>query len=118
MKIIKLSLKIGLGFIAFLIFLAVLMPKSGKVAPAGSAVSEASAAEASGVTMANFQRLETGMSYSDAVSILGGSGTEMSRSDLAGYTTVMYSWQGSGIANMNAMFQNGKLVTKAQFGLR
>ena len=113
MKIIKLSAKIGLGFIAFIIFLAVLMPKSGSVAPATSA-----AAEAAGVTMASFQRLETGMSYSDAVSILGAPGVEMSRNDLAGITTVMYSWQGSGIANMNAMFQDGKLVSKAQFGLR
>jgi hypothetical protein len=32
----------------------------------------------------------------------------------------MYRWDGAGMlgANLNAMFQNGKLVTKAQFGLR
>jgi len=57
------------------------------------------------------------MSYSEAGCILE-PGTEMSRSDIAGYTTVMYSWQGPGLGNMNAMFQNGRLVTKAQFGLR
>jgi len=57
------------------------------------------------------------MSYSEAGGILE-PGTEMSRSDIAGYTTVMYSWQGPGLGNMNAMFQNGRLVTKAQFGLR
>jgi hypothetical protein len=72
-----------------------------------------------GVTMANYLRLEDGMSYADAVRIMGRSGEEISRSDVAGYTTVMYSWKAEkGVGNMNAMFQNDKLVTKAQFGLR
>jgi hypothetical protein len=30
----------------------------------------------------------------------------------------MYSWQNDSGSNMNAMFQNGKLVNKAQLGLR
>jgi len=60
------------------------------------------------------------MSYSQVVSILGSQGTEMSSSDIAGYSTVMYSWDGEGGfgANMNATFQNGELVSKAQFGLK
>lgn len=38
---------------------------------------------------------------------------------MAGITTVMFMWEGTSFGgNMNAMFQNGKLVTKAQFGLR
>jgi len=57
------------------------------------------------------------MSYSEAVEILGGPGEEISRSDIAGYTTVMYQWKKWTGANMNAMFQNGRLVTKAQMGL-
>lgn len=73
----------------------------------------------SGVTYANYQRISEGMSYSEVVAILGTSGKEMSRSDFGNLTTVMYGWDGSGFgANMNAMFQNDKLVTKAQFGLR
>jgi len=60
------------------------------------------------------------MSYEEVVTILGSAGTEQSRSSLGGITTVMHSWQGSGSfgANMNAMFQNGRLVSKAQFGLK
>ena len=58
------------------------------------------------------------MSYEEVVRILGSEGKEISRSDIADINTVMYAWEGSGIANMNAMFQKGKLVTKAQFGLR
>lgn len=73
-----------------------------------------------GVTLANYLRLRDGMRYSEVVAILGEAGTEMSRSDLGGITTVMYSWQGEGSlgANMNAMFQGGKMVSKAQFGLK
>lgn len=84
---------------------------------AAEATKEASGA---GVTLANFQKLETGMTYEQVVEILGDPGEELSRSDIAGYTTVMYSWNGEGGfgANMNAMFQNGKMVSKAQLGLR
>lgn len=69
------------------------------------------------VTQAEYTSLREGMSYSEAVSIIGASGEELSRSDLAGISTVMYSWTNSNGSNMNAMFQDGKLVTKAQFGL-
>lgn len=73
-----------------------------------------------GVTLAKYNRLADGMTYADAIGILGAPGTEMSRSSLGGTTTVMYSWQGSGDigANMNAMFQDDRLVSKAQFNLK
>lgn len=70
------------------------------------------------VTMDEFNRLQTGMSYQQAVQIIGAPGEEMSRSDIAGITTVMYGWKNIDASNMNAMFQNGGLVQKAQFGLK
>lgn len=73
--------------------------------------------EAPVVTRAEYDRLRDGISYSEAVSIIGTSGDELSRSDLAGISTVMYSWANANGSNMNAMFQDGKLITKAQFGL-
>jgi hypothetical protein len=69
------------------------------------------------VTRAEYGRLQEGMTYEEAVEIIGVRGDELSRSDLAGITTVMYSWVNDNGSNMNAMFQNNKLVTKAQFGL-
>jgi hypothetical protein len=30
----------------------------------------------------------------------------------------MYAWQNADGSNMNAMFQNDRLISKAQFGLR
>jgi hypothetical protein len=68
------------------------------------------------LALSNYYRLQTGMSYEQACDILSKSGTEISRSEMAGYVTVMYSWKGDGVAN--AMFQNGKLISKAQFGLK
>lgn len=71
------------------------------------------------VGLAQYQSLATGMSYSRAVAVLGCEGSELSRSDMAGFRTVMFMWQGNSLAaNMNAMFQNDALVSRAQFGLR
>jgi hypothetical protein len=70
------------------------------------------------VTLSEFTRVSTGMSYVEVEKIIGFLGTEQSRSELAGITTVMYSWKNDDGSNMNAMFQDGKLVTKAQFGLQ
>jgi hypothetical protein len=70
------------------------------------------------VTAEGYANLRTGDSYANAVSKLGCSGTEISSSEIAGTRTIMYQWWGVGVgANMNAMFQNDELVTKAQFGL-
>jgi hypothetical protein len=77
-----------------------------------------SSSESYGVTLAGYSRLKTGMTYAQVVKILGEEGVEISSNDIGGYRTVMYQWKAeNGIANMNAMFQNGKLMQKAQFGL-
>jgi hypothetical protein len=73
---------------------------------------------ASGVTLAAYMRIENGMSYEQVREIIGRDGQEISSSNIAGYLTVMYSWKNWNGSNMNAMFQNDQLVTKAQFGLR
>lgn len=82
------------------------------------AVVELATGANAGITLANYERLQTGMTYAQACEVLGKTGTETSRSEMAGYVTVMYAWQGDGVANMNAMFQNGQLVSKAQYGLK
>ena len=76
--------------------------------------------DTSGVNMENYSKIQTGMSYEEVVAILGKQGEEVSSNDIAGYKNVMYKWEGdTGFgANMNAMFQDGKLFQKAQFGLK
>jgi len=77
------------------------------------------------VTMSEYNQIEYGMSYAQVVEIIGDPGEELSSNQMPGIrgytpsiTTVMYMWKNGGGANMNAMFQNDKLVQKAQFGLR
>ncbi len=69
-----------------------------------------------GLTLAKYQQLETGMSYEQAVSVLGFEGVEMSRSEGYGISLVTYQWSLS-MKNITAMFQNNKLTAKGQFGL-
>ncbi len=60
----------------------------------------------------------SGMTYGDVVRIIGSRGEELSRSSTAGYTITMYAWKNKNGSNMTAMFENGKLTTKSQIGLR
>ena len=70
------------------------------------------------ITLGQFLNLRDGITYREAVKVLGKAGTEISRSSIGGHLTVMYQWQNNNFSNMNAMFQNDKLITKAQFGLK
>lgn len=73
------------------------------------------------ISKTEFDALTNGMSYEEAVNIIGGSGEVLSETGSPGdaYYTVMYTWEGEGDlgANANVMFQDNKLITKAQYGL-
>lgn len=73
------------------------------------------------VTLEAFNRLEHGMSYEHVCKIIGCDGHVLFRIGGVGGVpeTVMYTWNGVGMvgANMNATFKDGKLTSKAQFGL-
>lgn len=77
------------------------------------------------VTKSEFDRIKNGMSYRDVVNIIGEPGEEISSNRIEGVPgvmesidTIMYMWQNPGGSNMNAMFQNDKLMQKSQFGLK
>lgn len=72
-----------------------------------------------GVTLAGYNRLQTGMSYEEVVRILGTPGVETSRSESATLQLVMYQWtvrQPFGVLTVS--FWNGKLSGKNQVGLK
>lgn len=73
------------------------------------------------ISLAEFQQIETGMTYEQVCSIVGGEGTLSSNVDIgvAEYKTEIYQWSGEGSigANANVTFQNDKVVSKAQIGL-
>jgi hypothetical protein len=65
------------------------------------------------------------VSYLKVWDILGSSGSETERNHADGVEgvmepieTVSYSWANSDGSNVSVMFQNDKLISKAQFGLR
>lgn len=70
-----------------------------------------------GVTAAAFKTLTDGMLYSDVVAVLGGEGKLQSESTIADITTRMYEWK-TASGSMTAMFQNDKLESKWQYGLK
>ena len=75
-----------------------------------------------GITLDEFNRIETGMSYENVVQIIGQEGELLSSVDLnigSDYATQMYVWYGSGsVANANVTFQGNKVISKAQIGLK
>lgn len=75
------------------------------------------------ISLEEFNKIETGMTYEEVCDIVGGKGTLGSSVDIgmgAEYKSELYQWTGDGSigANANVTFQGGKVVSKAQFGLK
>jgi hypothetical protein len=129
MKFLKGCL-MSVGGLVLLVFAAALLlggnekqqPVSSS-SPSSSLASDSSESTTSepmtGVTKANYNELKTGMTYSQVVQVLGKDGDELSSNEIGDIKTVMYKWDGDSFgSNMNAMFQNDKLMSKAQIGLK
>lgn len=72
------------------------------------------------LTEEKFAQITDGMTYEEVVAIIGAEGTLLSETGEKGteFHTVMYEFETDGIlSNSNMMFQNNKLVSKAQVGL-
>jgi hypothetical protein len=116
----------AVGFAIAIVFVLIVVgainstPKTPVNAPSQSADLAAASTPMSSptATMAGFNRLSNGMTYAQVVAIVGEPSQELARNEIAGTETVMYSWDAGIGANMNAMFQNGKMMQKAQMGLR
>ena len=72
------------------------------------------------VSKSEYDQISDGMSYSQVTAIIGEAGTESSSGTMEGVpgvmpsiTTKMYMWQNQDGSNMNAIFQNDKLMNKA-----
>ncbi len=110
----------GVFFIVIIIIISVIASSGGNsivntISPIGGAT----------MTKAEFDQLQTGMTYNEATKIIGGNGEVESESGKVGGSgldihTVMYQYKGSGSlgANANLMFQDEKLINKSQLGLK
>ena len=75
------------------------------------------------ISLEEFNKIKTGMTYEEVCDIVGGEGTLGSSVDVGvgdEYKTEIYQWTGSGTigANANVTFQGGKVMSKAQVGLK
>ena len=72
------------------------------------------------MTLDEFNRIEMGMSHAQVKEIVGGAGKITAKSEVAGITTAVVEFEGSGSvgANANVTFQDGRVVAKAQYGLK
>lgn len=73
------------------------------------------------ITLAKFNKIQNGMTYEQAKSIIGGDGSVNSETGTKGTSdyTVIYSYEGSDIgSNAILTFQGEKLIDKTQVGLK
>lgn len=75
------------------------------------------------LNLTNYYRVKDGMTYDEVRSILGPASEELASSRIGKGTrfdvqTVLLVWKGSWGANCSITFQNGRVVAKAQFGLK
>jgi hypothetical protein len=68
----------------------------------------------------HFNQIREGMTYAQIKDILKEDGKTLSSNNIAGYQIIMMSWENENPfdGNMNITFQNGYVISKAQFGLK
>lgn len=71
-------------------------------------------------TAASYNALQVGMTYAQAIKIIGCAGEEMARNQIGEFESVAVRWWGRGQpgANLIVFFQNGRVMQKAQGGLQ
>jgi outer membrane protein assembly factor BamE (lipoprotein component of BamABCDE complex) len=127
-------MKNSLNLVLSILFLAVLgcsCPKlsdltKGKDAPAPSAPSSApdtaatpsSAGRSPQLTIDKYNQLKNKMTRSEVERILGGPGTEFSSSTGGGVTYSVYKWEGDDYKMIIITFENDKVFSKSQTGLK
>lgn len=93
-------------------------PPEFNIKPANVADAETKSTAGSELTLAKFNRVQTGMSYKEVVAILGSEGEVLSSTEAGSFKTESYKWQGENFATVIAVFQNDKLFTKTQANLK
>lgn len=71
------------------------------------------------ITLDQFNKIENGMTYDQVKDIVGCGGTVNSETEVSNIKMTIYSWYGKdNISNANVTVQNGKIISKAQIGLK
>lgn len=72
------------------------------------------------ITLDEYNKINTGMTYDEVKEIVGSEGTVSSQVESNGYKIVIITWYGNGTAgsNANVTFTNDSVSGKAQVGLK
>lgn len=70
------------------------------------------------LTMEKFNSLKDGMSYEEAVKVIGGEGFKMPEAEGDKDKGVTYKWEGENYTTIFATFKNNKLTYKTNIGLK
>lgn len=72
------------------------------------------------ISMEEYNKIETGMTYEQVKEIVGSAGEVSSQVESGGYKIVIITWYGNGVAgsNANVTFTNNEVTGKAQVGLQ
>jgi hypothetical protein len=71
------------------------------------------------ISLAEYEQIQKGMTYEQAVSIIGGPGEVMTEADTEGLHIIYYKWNGEGLGAQGILtFHNDILVSKVQSGLK
>lgn len=76
------------------------------------------AARHAGASMADFMAIQLGMTLAQVEHTMGAQGHLVSQTDMAGYTSAIYSWDGDTVpSSVLVTIENGRVTGKSQFGL-
>jgi uncharacterized membrane protein len=96
-------------------------PKEGAGNGAVSPPSTPAAVEGRVVTLAEFDQIQTGMTYEQVRDLIGSDGTVSSEVNIGGTQSKTYTWEGPRVDFMSGsaivIFQDGKVSSKSQFKL-
>ena len=75
------------------------------------------------ISLAEFDSIEYGMTYLQVCGIIGSRGELLQEADSENggeHVIKLFKWEGEGEpgANANVMFQDGEVISKAQYGLK
>jgi len=70
-----------------------------------------------GVTAANYERVEVGMTYGEVARIFRDPGVRTAQLEMAGKQLEFYTWHGRGAVQVTITFQDGVVIEKDQTGL-
>ncbi len=94
-------------------------PAPQTASPAPAQLQSGAQAAPTNIKLTNYQAIQSGMSYDQVANVLGSPGQELSASEVGGVHSRALVWSTpDGFGNITALFQNDRLITKANVGLR